>query len=107
MIGKFFKNFWWLILPALYLVVMLLYVNYIYSTPYPRPIDGITYHPFGIFPGYNILTWWFSGKTMFELASILIPEYAYIVNAFILMIVLGFVKLVFIILRRNKNASTY
>jgi hypothetical protein len=37
----------------------------------------------------------------------LIPEYAYMVNTLLLMVILGIVKLVIILFRRNKNAGTY
>ncbi len=107
MLKNFLKNFWWIVLPVLYLLAMLVYINYIYDIPYPRFIDGMIYAPFGIFPGHSILIWWFSDKTLLELSNNLIPEYAYMVNTLLLMVILGIVKLVIILFRRNKNAGTY
>ena len=107
MLKNFLKIFWWIIVPILYLLVMLVYINYIYTAPYPRFIDGMIYAPFGIFPGHNILIWWFSNKTLLELSNILIPEYAYMINALLLTGILGIVQLVLILFRRNKNAGTY
>ena len=103
------KNWWWVILPVVYLAVMVFYSNFIFEsqTMYindslegPR-VNHQSYNPVGVYPGSEILIIWFSDTPMKPWGSQPISEYSYMINALILVVIFGFVNLLYKIYKRK------